>query len=104
MTKSSFKKECFSNTYTGYNGNKIRINAFYFDWKQFIPVDRKDINESFQGYKFMGYADTRNCSKKELFDAFYDWINSEGKINLPPYILYKYAATDKERFKVKLSI
>jgi hypothetical protein len=91
MTKSDFKKECYT---TIYKGNRIKINAIFFDWKQ------NNNKESFQGYKYMVKSNVLNCSKKELFDIMYNWVNNE--VQPPYYVLYKYAITDKERFKIPL--
>ena len=97
MTKKVFKSECREQTFTGWNGHRIRINAFYFDFKQ------GEINgKYFGGYKFMVYADVKNITKAELLDWFYRWVINEEQ--LLPEIQYKYASTDAERFKISLSI
>ena len=97
MTKKQFKSECREQTFTGWNGHRIKVNAFYFDFKQ------GTINEKyFGGYKYMVYADVKNCSKADLLDWFYRWVIKEE--TLPPYVLYKYADTDDKRFKLSLSI
>jgi len=94
MTKKQFKEMCYDNVYTG--GGR-RINAFHFDHKA-GEID----NRTYRGYKYRVSADTKDMTKKELFQAFYDWIYKE--IELPWYVDYKFAETDEKRFKVSLSI
>lgn len=97
MTKKKFKSECREQTFTGWDGHRIKINAFYFDFKQ-----GEINNKYFGGYKFMVYANVKNCKKSELLDWLYRWVVKEE--TLPPYVLYKYATTDEQRFKLHLSI
>lgn len=87
MTKKEFKLRVFSNVYTG-GGNKV--NAMFFDRKE-------------NGYKYMVYANSKNITKKELFNLFHNWIFSEDYV-LPYYINYRYAESDEKRFKVPLSL
>jgi hypothetical protein len=97
MTKKEFKELAVDQTFTGWNGHRIKVNAFYFDFKQ------GSINgKYFGGYKYMIYADVKNCKKADLLDWFYRWVIKEE--NLPPHVLYKYAMTDEARFKLSLSI
>ena len=96
MNKTEFKKECYSNVYSGHH---IRINAIFFDWKSFMP-DKNDTTKFYIGYKFMVKSNTKNCSKQDLFDIMYNWVNKG--IQPPYYVSYKYANTDMERFKVPL--
>jgi hypothetical protein len=101
MTKKQFKSECRDQTFTGWNGHRIKVNAFYFDFKQ-GTIDKEDFKKYFGGYKYMVYADVKNCKKADLLDWFYRWVIKEE--NLPPHVLYKYASTDEQRFKLSLSI
>lgn len=98
-TKKKFKADCNEQTYTGWNGKKIRINAFFFDWKS---GEDKAIGRSFAGYKYMVSSNVMNISKAKLFDLFYKWV--ENGEDLPYYVDYKYAINDIDRFKVPLSI
>jgi len=94
MTKKLFKENCRFDLYTG-GGRKI--NAIFFNWVSIYKGETYII-----GYKYMVYADVKNCNKADLFKAYYNWVIK--KEPLPWYINYKYAATDSERFKVPLSI
>ena len=90
---------CTNQTYTGWNGHRIRINAFFFDFKQGTTADGK----YFGGYKFMVSTDIKNYKKAELLDFFYQWVTE--KIPQPNYyIKYKYAETDEKRFKVPIGL
>lgn len=99
MTKSDFKDRCNDQTYTGWNGHRVRVNAFFFDWKQGTTADGK----YFGGYKYMVSTNVKNLSKAKLFDYFYQWI-TEKITQLPYYINYRYAENDTDRFKVPLSL
>jgi hypothetical protein len=94
MTKKLFKELCNFQVFTGVSK---RVNAIYYDWKSEPNGETYIV-----GYKYMAYADVKNCSKADLFKAFHNWVIKEQP--LPWYINYKYAATDPERFKVPLSI
>ena len=94
ITKKEFKSSVNSQTYTGWNGHRIKINAFFFDYKQ---------GENFRGYKFMVSANVKNLKKSELLDIFYTWI-TEQISQVPWYVKYKFANTDKDRFKISLSM
>lgn len=98
FTKKEFKSLVREETYTGWNGHKVRVNAFFFDWQSGTTTEGK----YFVGYKFQANANVRDLSKAELFNQFYDWVN--GVIdNLPWNVNYKLAITDDKRFKVPLS-
>lgn len=88
MTKKEFKLRVFSNVYTG-RGTKY--NAMFYDWKER------------NGYKYLVYANSKDITKKELFNLFYNWIFSEDYV-LPYYINYRYAESDEKRFKIPLSL
>jgi len=94
MTKKQFKELCNFQVFTGVGR---RVNAMYFDWKSEPNGETYIV-----GFKYMAYADVTNCTKADLFTAFYKWVIKEQ--HLPWYINYKYATTDSERFKVSLSI
>jgi hypothetical protein len=99
MTKKEFKERCTDQTYTGWNGHRIRINAFFFDWKSGETADGK----YFGGYKYMVSTNVKNLSKVELFNYLYLWV-TEQIANLPWYINYQYAENDTNRFKIPLSL
>lgn len=93
ITFKNFKELCNDQTYTGWNGHKIRINAFFFDYMS---------GDNFRGYKYMVSANVKDCNKTELLKEFYAWVINEK--NIPWYINYKFAKTDEDRFKISLSI
>ena len=98
MTKNQFKADSNEQTYSGWNGKKIKINAFFFGWESGEDIST---GRRFAGYKYMVSGNIKDINKADLFKAFYAWvINQE---NLPWYINYKFATTDAERFKVPLS-
>ena len=99
MNKKQFKSECTDQTYTGWNGHRIRINAFFFGWAE---VEDISLGRTFRGYKYMVSSNVKNISKAKLFDLFYKWV--ENGENLPYYVDYKFAQLDADRFKVPLSI
>lgn len=97
MTKKAFKELALDQTFTGWNGHRIKVNAYYFDYKQ-GTIGQK----YFGGYKYMVYADVKEAKKSDLLDWLYRWaIKGE---TLPPHIQYKYAIKDEQRFKLSLSI
>ena len=99
ITKKEFKEMCTNQTYTGWNGQRIRINAFFFDFKQGTTADGK----YFGGYKYRISTNVKNASKAELLNDFYNWVT--GKIQQPYYYEdYRYAETDEKRFKVPLGL
>jgi hypothetical protein len=100
MTQKDFKLECNDQTYTGWNGKRIRINAFFFDYKSGTTKEEK----RFAGYQFMVNANVKDCTKAELLKEFYKWVTSEGEHHLPWWINYRYAETDLKRFKISLSM
>jgi hypothetical protein len=99
MTKKQFKADCNEQTYTGVSGNKTKINALYFDYKE---GQDKETGKSFRGYKYMVASNVKNISKAKLFDLFYDWV--EKGTNLPYYVDSKIANHDVDRFRISLSI
>lgn len=99
MTKKEFKIECYHTVYSGWNGKKIRINAFMFDWKEGTDTAT---NKFFIGFKYMIWSDVRNISKATLFDLFYQWV--EHGTNLPYFVNYKTAFIDLDRFKTPMSL
>jgi hypothetical protein len=88
MTKKQFKTEV---SFHQYGKKRIRLNAIYWGW---------DTVGTGVGYKYMVKGTSDWCSKKELFDAMYEWIFNE--VVLPWYIDYRYADTEEKRFKVKI--
>jgi len=98
MTKKEFKAKCNDMVYSGWNGNKIRINAFYFDYQEGTDMAT---GKSFRGYKYQVASNVKNISKAKLFDLFYKWV--ENGENLPYYVDYKFAQFDTDRFRISLS-
>jgi len=98
MTKKEFKELCNDQTYTGWNGQRIRINAFFFDYKSGTTADGK----YFGGYKYMVSASYKSYTKAELLNMFYHWF--ENDIDLPVDIGLKCANSDEKRFKISLSL
>ena len=99
MTKKEFKTECSEQTYVGWNGKRIRINAFFYGWRS---GEDMATGKSFAGYQYMVSSNVKNLSKAELFKVFYEWVVNQAE--LPWYVNYKYAQFDTDRFKVSLSI
>ena len=93
ITKKDFKTKC---SFHEYGRGKNKINAIYFDW-------HTSHEGGFSGYKYMVSATVADCKKDELLQAMYNWINGL-ILQVPWYINYKYAATDKDRFKVQLTM
>lgn len=99
ISKTEFKKICLDQTYTGWNGRRIRVNAFFFGYKQGTTPEGR----YFGGYQFMVSTNVENYKKDELLDIFYQWVT--GQISHPNYyVKYKYAETDEQRFKIPLSM
>jgi len=99
MTKKEFKEFVRDQTYTGWNGHRIRINAFFFDWKTGSTAD----NKYFGGYKFRVSANAKLMSKKDLFELLYKLVNNI-VVEVPWFVTYRFAATDEQRFKIPLSL
>ena len=91
MTKKAFKELCNSGHEYGHGKNKH--NAMFFDWVR---------NDDGVGFKYGVAMSIVNGNKKELFDAFYNWVVKG--IDLPYYIRYKYANTDNQRFKTPICL
>ena len=89
MTKKDFKTRCDFNHVYGRGAN--RINAIYVDWKS---------NEQGRGFKYAVATSVENCTKAELFNHLYEWI--EHGTYLPHYIYSKFAQYDSQRFKVPI--
>jgi len=89
ITKKEFKSKC---SFHVYGNRKVKLNAIYFDWK---------FTKNAIGFKYMVKAATDNCTKTELFNILYDWVVK--KIEPVWYVNYRYAETDSQRFKVKLT-
>ena len=78
MTKKKFKAECNEQTYTGWNGKRIRINAFFFGYLQGEDIST---GKTFRGYKYMVSGNVKDLNKAELLEAMYQWV--ENQVNLP---------------------
>jgi len=92
MTKKEFKELCSFHEYGRGQGKR---NAIYFGWKS-------DFDNKAVGFRYMVKCSVCDALKSELFKILYDWVMSEGKIHLPWWVDYKYAATEQDRFKVSL--
>jgi hypothetical protein len=90
MTKKDFKAECDTDHVFGRGRNKV--NAIYLDWKS---------DEFGRGFKYGVAAEIENCTKAELLDHMYNWI--EKGIYLPYYIYSRFAQYDKQRFKCPIT-
>jgi hypothetical protein len=90
MTKKDFKTRCDLNHVYG-RGAK-RINTVYVDWKS---------DETGRGFKYAAATSVENCTKAELFNLVYDWI--ENGVYLPYYVYSKVAQYDNQRFKTPIS-
>ena len=84
ISKKEFKERCSFHEYgRGYN----KRNAIYYDYTK-------------DGFKYMVKADVTNCKKAELFNVLYNWVVKE---EIPDWwVVYRYAHTDNDRFKVAL--
>lgn len=89
MTKKDFKTRCDLNHVYGRGAQ--RINAIYVDWQS---------NDQGIGFKYAVATSVENCTKAELFDHLYNWI--ENGIYLPHYIYSRFAQYDNQRFKVPI--
>jgi hypothetical protein len=90
MTKKEFKTKCdFGHVY---GKGARRINAIYVDWKS---------DERGRGFKYAVAASVENCTKAELFNHLYNWI--ENNVYLPYYIYSRFAQYDNQRFKVPIT-
>ena len=90
MTKKDFKTRCDFNHVYGRGAN--RINAIYVDWKD---------TDQGRGFKYAVASSVENCTKAELFNHLYDWI--ENGVNLHYFIFSRFAQYDSQRFKVPIS-
>lgn len=92
VTKKEFKERCDFHVYKGTRGGKsVKTNAIYFDHQ---------FTDNGNGFKYA--VAMEGGTKKELFDALYDWVCEA--IALPYYIRYRVAVNDKDRFKVAISL
>ena len=89
MTKKQFKEMCDLNHVYGRGAN--RINAIYVDWVS---------NDFGRGFKYAVATSVGNCTKAELFNHLYNWI--ENGVYLPYYIYSRVAQYDSQRFKVPI--
>lgn len=92
MTKKTFKELADYHNYCVGTGRGF--HAFYYDYA---------VGENFRGYKWRFYCRKETSTKKELFDAIFDYINGN-VTSLPYYIDVKEAETDLLRFKVSLGL
>lgn len=90
MTKKDFKTRCDFNHVYGRGQN--RINAIYVDWKS---------DDHGRGFKYAVATSVENCTKAELFDYLYNWI--ENGVYLPHYVYSRFAQYDSQRFKTPIS-
>jgi hypothetical protein len=89
ITKKAFKEAISIHTY---GRGKRAIKALFFDWRE---------GDGFRGYKYMvkGYG----CTKKDLFNDAYNILTKDDCSKLCWYDM-KIAKTDKERFRVPISM
>jgi nicotinamide mononucleotide adenylyltransferase len=95
ITKKAFRERCDFHTYTG-SGSKTKV--IYYDWQTFEHTDM----ERRTGFKYAVREGREKLKAIELFNILYDWVVNE--VQPPYYVGYKYAPTDKDRFKVPLSL
>jgi hypothetical protein len=93
ITKKLFKELCSTTTYSG---GGTRYNAIFYDYQD-------------RAWKYMVWANTKDMTKKDLFNEFYEWLKeNEGKepnLNgMPWYVNLKYAPTDEKRFKIPIGL
>ena len=90
MTKKEFKEKTHSHVYSG---NRTKTNVLFFDWQE---------TNNGRGFKYGVASDVDNCCKKDLFNHLFDWVVNN--IEPPYFVRYKYAMTDRQRFKTPLSL
>jgi len=90
MTKKDFRTRCDFNHVYGRGVN--RINSIYVDWKE---------SDNGRGFKYAVASSIENCTKAELFNALYNWI--ENDVHLPYYVFSRFAQYDNQRFKTPIS-
>jgi len=91
MTKKEFKERC---SFHEYGRGKNKRNAIYYDWKS-------DYDNGAIGFRYMVKTGVQNALKSELFNELYDWVT--GKTEQPSWwVDYRYAETEKQRFKVSI--
>jgi hypothetical protein len=98
ITKKAFRERCSFHTYKATSPPYRNTKVIYYDWQSFGHTD----NERHTGFKYAVREERQPMKAKELFDVLYEWVVNE--VELPYYVGYQYAATDKERFKVPLSL
>lgn len=100
ITKKELKEKGYAQRFSD---GRLVINCFWFDWKVGDYIDNS-ISKRFGGYKFMvaGY----NLTKKDVFDAMYNWLTNPEWLNNPyhnPNIKIWSADTDQQRKKLPLT-
>jgi hypothetical protein len=93
LTKKAFKELCDVHVYTG--GGR-RLTAIFYDWKQ-------GNDNCSTGFKYMVKGYSGEVTRKQLYELLYGWVTN-GITAMPHYADYRFAPTDKERFKVPLSL
>lgn len=92
MTKKEYREKMDVHKY-GRSGIVV-----YFDWK----TSEYKAPMYFNGYKYMIKASTENATQKMVIEAAYDLIVKNEPV---PYFMESYVApTDKDRFKVPISL
>jgi len=89
MTKKEFKEGC---SFHEFGSGRNKVNAIYFGWKS---------DKFGTGFKYGVAAEIESCTKAELFDEMYKWI--ENGIYLPYYVYSRFAQYDSQRFKAPLT-
>jgi hypothetical protein len=100
ITKKELKECSHQNDYKS-RALGIKRNVIWFGWKS-GEYEEDGIGKVFAGYKYAVFG-MNGVSKKVVFDTMYEWLTT-GK---PPFTKdceFRYAETDKKRFKVRLSL
>lgn len=96
MTFKDFKQHVkATNAYSKYTGHHEAHHVIFFDWLF-------DGENNICGFKYAVACDITQATKAEVLNAMYNWIFKD--ITLDFYIRYKFAITDKQRFKRPLSL
>lgn len=90
MTKKQFIERISYHNYGKRNG----FHAIYFDYAS---------DKNYAGFKYMVSCRKEMSNKALLIKNMFDWVTQKIN-NLPYYIQTRYAETDEQRFKVKITM
>ena len=93
LTKKAFKEIIH---YSCYTGNQVKFHCIYYDHDPGIYGERS------AGYKYAYAVSSQDANKTELFNLVYNHITK--KFPLPWWIYSRTADSDKNRFKVGISL